>query len=701
MTICSIDLETRSAIDLRKAGAWRYFEDATSDVLCAAFCFEDEPPQVWQTGQPCPARLRAHIEAGGMLAAWNATFEHWAFVNVLGPRQGWPVPRPDQWIDTMAQAAAQSIPQALAGAAQALGLEQQKDKDGARLIRKFSIPRKAKNGEDPNVLRWNEPGDHAEDFAAFVKYCAQDVIVERELRKKLVPLPEAEQAIWVFNLEMNTRGVQLDMTLVEAMLKITEQAKARLDREMAIATDFKITACTQVAALTAWLQTQGVPAEKLNKNAIEDLLATDLPEKARRAVELRKESAKTSTAKLNAMQACVGADGRARGLHLYHGAGTGRWSGRLVQTQNMTRGSGVVKDPASARLDMLHADAGWVDLIFGQPMSAVSDMLRSCLIASPKHRLLAADYSSIEGRVTAWVAGETDELDAYRANDAGTGAGIYEIAAGGIFNVDPFAVTKGQRQVGKAASLALGFGGGVVAFDSMAAIYGIDMAPVFPILQQTSSPEVFEDAAARYDDCNERGDTGTDVMSREAWIASEITKVLWRQKHPATVELWAGLERAAREAVMSPGSIVRYGCVAYLVNRGFLWCRLPSGRCLAYGSPRIEDRLTPWGASKPSVTALGVDSVTKRWMRFALYGGLLAENVVQAIARDLIANGMLKAEAAGYPIVMTVHDEAVADVPDGFGSLEEFTAVLCDLPEWADGIPLTASGYESQFYKKD
>lgn len=757
--VCSIDFETRSAADLKKTDAHRYFEDPTADVLCAAYAFDDGPVHTWRIGLPCPDDLRAHIAQGGKLAAWNAAFEFWAFTVVLGPRHGWPVPRIDQMIDTMAQAAAMSIPQSLDGAAKAMGLEQQKDKDGMRLIRKFSMPRKAtlkdqkvwhsymelagrnpalakKNANADGVctpldyasgIYWNEPKDHPEDFNAFVRYCAQDVEVERALRKLLVPLSEAEQKVWEFTLTMNDRGAHIDRRLVEALLDVTEQAKEVLDRRMARATGFEITACSQVAALTNWLKMQGVPADKLNKNAIEDLLATDLPEAAREAVEIRKEAAKTSTAKLVAMQNTMGKDNRVRGLHLYHGAGTGRWSGRLVQTQNMPRGTGTVKEPEEAVDDFLLGNASWIDLTYGLPMSAVSDMLRSCITASPGNRLLAADYSSIEGRVTAWVAGEQWKLDAFVANDEGRGAGMYELAAAGIFNVPAEKVTKPQRQVGKASELALGFGGGVLAYYSMANIYGIDMAPIYPILRETSEPEVMERAAERYEECAERGDTGTDVLTREAWIASEVTKVLWRQKHPQTVALWAGLQQAAHDAVESaivydevmvdtvsggkklarvavgtkPGSIVTYGCISYLVRRGFLWCRLPSGRCLAYGAPKIEDRETPWGAVGKSVTALGVNSVTKKWERFALYGGLATENVVQAIARDLMANGMLQAEAAGYPIVMTIHDEAVADVPIGHGTLAEFERLLCDLPGWATGLPVVASGWEGFRYRKD
>lgn len=323
--------------------------------------------------------------------------------------------------------------------------------------------------------------------------------------------------------------------------------------------------------------------------------------------------------------------------------------------------------------------------------------------AAKGNRLLVADYSSIEGRVTAWVAGEEWKLQAFRDNDAGHGAGIYELTAAGIFNCDALDITKKdpRRQVGKVSELALGFGGGVMAYHSMGQNYSVDMAPVYDIMRPTTPQGIWERACERYEECLQRGDTGTDLMSREAWIASEVTKVLWRGKHPRTEALWQGLEDAAMDAVRFPGEVMRYAGIDYLVRRGFLWCRLPSGRCLAYAQPKIQDRRTPWGDMKPSVTAMGVDSVTRKWRRFALYGGLLTENVVQAIARDLMATGMLRAERAGYPIVMTVHDEAVADTPHGFGSLKEFETLLCTQDAWATGIPLVAEGYEAQRYKKD
>lgn len=697
--ILSLDVESRSTVDLRKTGAYVYWESPETHLWCACFAFDDEPVQDWLPGQPCPPRIAEHVAAGGIISAWNAAFERLAWNHCLGPRHGWPVPALEQFDDTAAAAAAMSLPRALGQAAAALGTAEQKDDAGHRLMMQMAKPRRPRKGEDPDaVLWWDEP----EKIERLVSYCRKDVEAERAIRKLLVPLSDAERAVYLFDQRMNDRGVRIDLDLVHSLVRIADDARKVLDKRMKEATSGAVTACSQVARLTEWLQGQGVPVDSLAKAAIEEMLGlVDLPDAARKAIEIRKEAAKTSTAKLNAMVNCACSDGRAKGLHLYHGAGTGRWAGRLIQTQNMTRGTGTVKIPEHAVVDFLPGDADWIDFVYGAPMSAVSDMLRACITASEGHRLLVADYASIEGRVTAWLAGEADELEAYRLNDAGLGPGIYEIAASGIFNVPAEEVTKPQRQVGKAATLALGYQGGVVAFKSMADIYNIDMAPVYDILRPITDPGVWERAAERYEDCLKRGDTGTDLLTRSAWIASEVTKVQWRARHPETVALWHGLEDAARQAVYEPGTVHTYRGISYIVRRGFLWCRLPSGRCLAYGAPAIRDQKTPWGSTTKSVTALGVDSVTKKWRRFALYGGLATENCVQAIARDLLAHGMLVADKAGYPIVMTVHDEAVADVPDGFGSLKDFEAKLCDLPDWAAGIPLIAEGYEAQRYKKD
>jgi DNA polymerase len=439
----------------------------------------------------------------------------------------------------------------------------------------------------------------------------------------------------------------------------------------------------------------------LAKDLLDELLAlTDLPDDARAALQIRKEAAKASTAKLGKMLQQVQQDSRVRGQVLYHGAATGRWSGKGIQVQNLPRGSGVVKNPDTAAKHMLGASADMADMLYGAPMSAVSDMLRACFTASPGHRLIAADYSSIEGRGTAWLAGEDWKIEAFNATDRKAGPGIYELTASKIYGVRVADVNKGQRQVGKTAELGLGYQGGVMAFHSMARIYGVDMAQAYEPLRRVADGDTWDRAVHRYEECLERKDTGTDILTYEAWIASEVTKVMWRAEHPATVALWHGLEDAAREATLSPGSVQTYGRIAFTVRKNFLWMRLPSGRCIAYGAPRVKDEETPWGGTRKAVSALGVNSTTNKWERHGLYGGILTNNAVQGLARDLMAHGMLNADRAGYPIVLTVHDEAVADVEEGFGSLAEFERLLCDKPAWAEGLPLVADGWEGQRYRK-
>ncbi len=751
MTICYLDIETRSDVNLRARpapGSHRYFESAHADILCFAYAFDDGPVASWRRGQPFPADLARHIRAGGMLSGWNSSgFERIAFAE-LGPRYGWPVPAIEQWLDTMHRAAAMALPTALGKCAEVLGVAEQKDKDGDRLIRKFSIPRKPRlRDSTPGGIYWNEPEDHPADFDAFVRYCEQDVRTERALAARLVPLSDEEQEIAWLTDRMNERGVLLDMPLIKAMKRVVEASTMLLDRRMRDVTRGAVDAVTKVADLKAWLAARGVEAESLAKAAIEDLLAEDLPPECREAVEIRKEAAKSSTAKLDAMLACVRRNGRASNQVQYHGAATGRWSGRLIQLQNLPRGTGTIDDPERAAPVMLTGDARAAALFYGKPMSAVSDMLRSCIIASPGCRLVVADYSSIEGRVTAWLAGEAWKIEAFRLNDTflldefgrkipnpkekndflRVGPGMYELTAAGIFNCAVEAITKKdpRRQVGKVAELALGFQGGVMAFDQFAKVYSLNMAVAYEPLLASVDGEVWEKAESWYEKCLTANKYGAGLLTREQWLASEVTKRAWRAKHPATVALWGALEDAARAAVEDPGAIVAAGRIKYLVSGGYLWCQLPSGRCLCYAAPRIEPRykvamldgsfetMTASEAEKTvaeglgevkgdavgAVTALGVEG--GRLVRFALYGGLATENCVQAIARDVMAAGMLRAERAGYPLTMTIHDEAVADTPLGFGSVAEFEALLCELDPWADGLPITAAGWEGPRYKKD
>jgi DNA polymerase len=656
-----VDIETRSTVDLRKSGAYPYFEHPDTDVWCIAFAVDDGPLDVWTPGEPVPDVWRQGVAEGWAFFAHNAQFERTAFRLLIGPRHGWPVPALEQWHCTAAMAAAMSLPRDLAGAAKALGLAVQKDDEGKRLMLRMAKPRKvAENGA---LTWWDEP----DRVARLIDYCKTDVEVERALTKRLRPLDASERRVYLLDQTINDRGVGLDLPLIAAAQAVVDVAGKRLNRELREVTAGHVTAATKAADLTRWLVSRGVETDSVAKPAVRDILARDdLPADVRRAVEIRAEAAKSSTAKLRAMEACASSGDRARGLLLYHGAGTGRWAGRLAQPQNYPRGS--VQRVEDAIPLIRHGEIELMEMLHGSPMEVVSSLLRGCFVPAPGHRLIAADYSNIEGRVTAWLSGERWKVDAFRAFDAGTGPDLYKLAYSKSFGVAVKEVTKDQRQLGKVQELALGYQGGKGAFNAMAALYGIDL------------PE------------------------------AEVQAIVqaWRAAHPHVVALWRDLEDAAFSAVARKGAVApaANGRVRFVVKGGFLWMILPSGRPLAYPSPSIRAKVMPWTdrdgepVVRDVVSFWGVDSRTRQWARQYGYGGLWTENAVQAIARDVLAHAMLALEAKGYPIVLTVHDEIIAEVPAGRGDLPEFETIMCALPTWANGFPVAAEGWEGDRYRK-
>lgn len=738
-----IDFETRSDVDLKTCGAHRYFESEHARVLIGSYSLNDGPVQRWQYGAPCPDDLREAITAGVTISAHNAGFEVQCFA-WLARNAGWPMPALEQFRCTAGTAAAMSLPRSLGDLSEALGLADQKDKEGQRLIRLFSLPRRARKDEAPGVY-WNEPGDHPEDFEKFKAYCDQDVRTEAAADRRMVPLSAAEQAVWTLTERINLRGVRIDRTSARAALRLAEKAKAALDRDMRLATGGYVGACSQVAKLVEWVQAQGVALPSAGKAEVTDLLETDdLPANVRRALELRQEAGKTSVSKLKAMLNRANADGRVRGGFIYHQAGTGRTQSVGVNWNNLPRPRKVFDDE-KPRLDVLFRairseEPDMLPFLYGddlgRPLHLLADAMRGFIWAAPGHDLLQADYSNIEGNVLAWLADERWKLDAIRELIADPSLpDMYRRTAASILGLTTDVLTKkhwARQAVGKPAELGLGFGGGVMAFVTFARGYGVKLDGIAAGVWEQADEERREKAVKAWERYQPRGLYGTAVLERDTWMACEIIKLGWRAQNPAIAAVWKAYENAAREAVYAPGTVHSAGKVDYLVREGFLWARLPSGRCLAYGSPRLKAQVWArvrlpdgeWadaevmdrdaaeaaerrgdvkieGPTSDKMTVLGVDSTTKKWRRYGLYSGILAENNTQATARDILVNGMFKAEAAGYPIVSTVYDELITEVPRSFGSVAEFERIICELPSWAAGLPLTAGGWRGKRYRKD
>lgn len=645
MTV-SVDFETRSTADLRRVGVYRYAQDVNTDVWCMAYALDDNEPVVWCPGDEIDPVLVEYIEGGNELRAWNANFERVIWNEIMAKRYGWPKTTIEQWNCTAAEARAMALPGSLDATAQVLGVQEQKDKVGAALMMRMAKPRRVE--ENGDIIWWDIP----ERVQRLIEYCMQDVRTEVSIAKAIRRLAENETRVFNLDQAINDRGVKLDIKLAKAAKKVAEKATIEANRAIYDLTNGAVSKVTNVGKLTQWLNNQGFTVESLGKAQLAELrqLATgDIAE----ALTLRAEAGKSSIAKIESMLEAVCSDGRIRGLLLYHGAATGRWAGRLVQPQNFPRGD--VEDIETYIPLVYSKDYDGIDAL--QPvLSVISSLLRSLLIAEDGHNLIAADFAAIEARVLAWLAGEELLLETFR-----TGGDVYKVMASRIYGVPPSDISKPQRQVGKMAILGLGYGMGAAKFgDSCRTMAGID-------LDEAQAKEVVQ---------------------------------LYRNTNRNIQKFWYDLNQAAIDAVKEPGTVERVGQIAYTSRGGYLWCVLPSKRPLAYARPKIVERETPWGSTNEAVSFEGMDSFTKKWSRHDLYGGLLAENVVQAVARDLMADAMLRLEAHGYKIIMSVHDELVAEVPEGFGSVDEFENLMSQTPTWAEGCPVEAEGYIAKRYKK-
>lgn len=690
MTVLHLDFETRSAVDLNEVGVYVYAADESTDVWCAAYAFDDGEVQLWRRGDPIPPDLENHITFGGVMLAHNANFERAIFEYIMGPRYGWPVPETTQWRDTMVMAYAMALPGALEHMGPALNTGFEKDMAGNRLMKAMTRPRRPRKGEPKDQRLWR---DDAESLDRLYAYCRSDVEAERAGDKRLVRLRPFEQDLWHLDCKINDRGVFVDVDLARRNLAIVDAHTAALDKEMAIATDYEVNACSNVNQLKTFLKAKGVVlpetlnkatmamTESLSKDSVTELLSQLPPDHPGvRPLQLRLEGGKASVDKIDALLNGRSADGRARGLTQFHAASTGRWGGRRFQPQNIVRPDEdfdidgaidvILKHPTRKAMDVL-------DAMYGPPITCVSYTLRGMIAAPPGKKIVAADFNNIEGVTLAWLAGEKPKLEAFRQFFAGKGPDLYLVAASGIYGIPVSQMSKkthpAERQIGKVSELACGYGGGVGAFQTMAVTYGV---------------------------------TVPDAQAEEI-------KTAWREANPAIRSFWYDVEEAAIRAIDKPGVAVNCGPVAYKVVGSFLWCRLPSGRALCYPYPKVMPVKAPWGEMKDAVTFKTVPNVSNRkkiiwadesntakWARISTYGGSLVENITQAVARDILAEALVRLERENYPVILHVHDEAVSEVPANFGSAKEYEQIMCELPTWARGLPVAASGFSSERYRK-
>ncbi len=656
-----VDIETYSSVDLAKAGVRPYAEAPDFAILLIAYQVGDGPTMLIDltegTGAAGPSLLppvASDLIPGDLedflvmltspnvvKTAYNAAFER-ACLAVYFRR---PMPA-EQWRCTMVQAATLGLPGSLGQVGAALGLDQQKMTEGRELIRYFCKP-----GKDG--VR-HLPQDAPDRWETFRRYCVRDVDVESDIRRRLARYhrPQAELEAWTLDQRINDRGVRLDAALVERALKLDAGYTGQLLAEAKTLTGLDNPNST--AQLTHWLEARGLQVDGLDKEAIPGLLAAAPDDTTRRVLQLRRELAKTSVKKYQAMQRGLCRDGRAHGLLQFYGAGrTGRWAGRLVQVQNLPQNK--LPDLGIARGLVRDGEFDLLELAFGPPPFVLSQLIRTAFIPSEGCRFIVCDYSAIEARVLAWLTGEKWALDVFRGDGL-----IYEATAAQMFHVPKDDIRKGGpraelRPKGKVATLACGYQGGVGALIKMGAL-------------KSGIPEEELPAIVKH----------------------------WRKANPHIVRYWYAVEDAAIRAVQGEKVLLDHG-VRLACEGDYLFITLPSGRRLAYYKPELlpEPRFDKLG-----LTYMGTDNA-KRYTRLKTYGGKLVENITQATARDCLRDAMAALDRAGYPIVFTVHDEVILDVPVGTGSLEEVREIMSRPVPWAPGLPLDAAGFEADFYMKD
>lgn len=671
-----IDFETFSELDLSKAGAHAYAESDKTGIYTLGYALENGAVHSWRPGLAFPEDLAEWVGAGKPVVAHNAAFEFEIWNQTLAKYcPGVPRLKIEQLDDTMARALALALPAKLGDLAKVMGLAVEKDAAGHRLMLLMCKP-------NPRALKKGTVEYYSDQsrLLRLEEYCRTDVEVERQIDRLLPPLTPAERRIWELDHAINSRGVLLDLPAIRGAQEVIAEEISARNSELKKLTEGAVNKVSSAKAILEWLCSRGVDAADLTKATVTKLLdATSEGSAERRVLEIRQEAGKASVAKYKAMEAAVSKDGRARGLLAYGGAGrTLRWAGRRVQPQNFTRPE-IDQEDIDGLIDCLGQpfarDA--IELVYGPPVTRLADCLRGMLIAAPGHEFIAADLANIEGRFAAWCAGEGWKIQAFVDFDAGTGPDLYKVSYGRAFGIDPSLVDKIQRQIGKVMELALQYQGGFGAFETMAAGYDVTVVP-----DEVSPPR----------------------NAKFVLKASEVRNIVsaWRDAHPNFCCTWRDLETCAIWACRNPGEScqTRNGKVRFVRLKRFLFAVLPSGRALAYFSAHVGEKPDASGHMRAALRYEGMNSYTHKWDVIDTYGGKLFENIVQAGSRDILANGLLEAEAAGMPVVLHVHDEIVTEPMAGAFSVLDLERAMCTLPPWANGLPVAASGWVGRRYQK-
>jgi DNA polymerase bacteriophage-type len=710
----TLDFETRSACSIKDCGSWRYSLDPTTQVMCLVFRlphWEKGRTALWHPAFPhlgvreadCPevAELKAWILSGGLCEAHNAWFERGIWTNIMVPRHGWFPIRHEQWRCSAAKCAAYSLPRSLENAIGALKLVIRKDMEGSKVMKKMAKPRKPKVAEVKAILldrlglrskevvkslsftrtltetgyrvdaTWQDGGEQSvtldlplfwhesvELLERLWAYCRVDVLAEEGLSEVLRDLSPTETKVYLMDQHINQMGFQVDGEAVAAALQMVDEIYADLNRELVEITDGRVEKATQRVKMKEWFADNGLQLEDTQGSTLDGWLKRgDLPPKVHRCLQLVRSLGRTSTAKyVAALDWADPATWRIHGGLLYHGAGTGRWSGAGLQPHNFPRGN--IKDMELAWEILKTRDVALIEMMYGDVMECLSFALRGLIIPTPGRELFVADYAAIEARVVFWLAEDEEALNIFRRKEC-----IYLAMASDIYGKEmkDKVLYASERQLGKQAVLGLGYQMGAPKFVDTCAKYGIHLDLDFA-----------------------------------KFVVDKYRNRFWRIK-----EMWWNQEAAAIEATKRPGTSVRCGRILWRVVDDVLHCKLPSGRLLSYVGPMVVKRPTPWGTAKDALTYMGVDPYTKKWRRQDTYGGMLVENITQAVARDLMAEAMLRAhDGDTYDVILSVHDELIAEADVGTGDVKEFENLMAGLPDWAEGCPVTAEGWRGFRYKK-